>query len=127
MHLLLRIIAGAAALYLTVLLGQHWHLGLSVAPGLAGIEATAIAAFVLGVANAVVRPLVMLLALPVTCATFGLFGLVVNALLFWAVGQGVPGFHVRGVEAALFGSVVMGVVSGVLNFLVVRSGERGRR
>lgn len=127
MHLLLRIAASALALYLTVLLGQHWHLGLFVTHGLAGIEATAIAALVLGIANGVVRPLVLLLALPVTCATFGLFGLIVNAVLFWLVGQYVPGFHVQGVEAALFGSIVMGLVSAVLNALVVKPGERGGR
>ncbi len=127
MHLLLRIAASAVALYLTVLLGQHWHLRLFVTHGLAGIEATAIAALVLGIANGVVRPLVLLLALPVTCATFGLFGLIVNAVLFWLVGQYVPGFHVRGVEAALFGSIVMGLVSAVLNALVVKPGERGGR
>lgn len=127
MHLLLRIIASAAALYLTVLLGQHYHLGLSVRPGLAGVEATAIAAVVLGIVNGVVRPIVLLLALPVSCATFGLFGFVVNAVLFWLVGQFVPGFHVRGVEAALFGSIVMGLVSAVLNVLVVKPGERGGR
>lgn len=127
MHLLLRIVAGAVALYLTVLLGQHWHLGLSAAAGMKGVEATAVAAVVLGAANAVVRPLVMLLALPLTCATLGLFGFIVNAALFWAVGQFVPGFHVRGVEAALFGSVVMGLVSAILNALVVKPGERGRR
>lgn len=127
MHLLLRIAASAAALYLTVLLSQHWHLGLFVKHGIAGIEATAIAALVLGIANGVVRPLVLLLALPITCATFGLFGLVVNAVLFWLAGQYVPGFHVRGVEAALFGSVVMGLVSAVLNALVVKPGERGGR
>lgn len=127
MHLLLRIVAGAVALYLTVLLGEYLHIGLFVRPGLAGVEATAIAAVLLGVVNAVVRPVVMLLALPVTCATLGLFGLVVNALLFWGVGQYVPGFHVRGPEAALFGSVVMGLVSAVLNMLVAGPGERGGR
>lgn len=127
MHLLIRIVVSAVALYLTVLLGEHWHLGLSVRAGIAGIVAAAIAAVVLGVVNGLVRPLVLLLALPITCATFGLFGLAVNAVLFWAVGQYVPGFHVRGVEAAVFGSIVMGVVSGVLNFVVVRPGERGGR
>ncbi len=125
MHLLIRIIVSAAALYLTVLLGQHWHLGLSVKPGVPGIEAAAIAAIVLGIVNGVVRPVVLFLALPVSCATFGLFGLVVNVVLFWLVGQFVPGFHVQGAEAALFGSIVMGVVSAALNVLVVRPGERG--
>ncbi len=127
MHLLIRIVVSAAALYLTVLLGQHWHLGLFVASGVMGIEAVAIAAVVLGIVNGIVRPIVLLLALPVSCATFGLFGFVVNAVLFWLVGQYVPGFHVRGFEAAVFGSIVMGLVSAVLNVLVVKPGERGGR
>ncbi len=127
MHLILRIVAGVVALYLTVLLGQHWHLGLFVAPGLAGIEATTIAAVVLGIANGVVRPVVLFLALPITCATFGLFGIALNAVLFWLAGQFVPGFHVRGVEAALFGSIVMGLVSAVLNALVAAPGEQSGR
>lgn len=127
MHLILRIVAGVVALYLTVLLGQHWHLGLFVAPGLAGIEATTIAAVVLGIANGVVRPVVLFLALPITCATFGLFGIALNAVLFWLAGQFVPGFHVWGVEAALFGSIVMGLVSAVLNALVAAPGEQSGR
>lgn len=127
MRFLLRWLMSAIALYITVLLGRALHLRFYVAPGTAGVAGLLLFVVVLGVANAVLRPVVSLLTLPLSCLTFGLFAFVVNALMFWLAGQVVPGFHVAGFVTPLFGSVVMGVISGALNFLIVADREKKRR
>jgi len=66
-----------------------------------------IGALVLGFVNAVVRPLMVLLTLPFTILTFGLFLLVVNALMLWLVAVLVPGIRVQGFGSALLGSLVL--------------------
>jgi putative membrane protein len=70
-----------------------------------------IAALVLGVVNAVVRPVLIVLTLPVTIVTLGLFLLVVNALMIALVAWLVPGFHVAGFGAAFWASIVVSLVS----------------
>ncbi len=128
LHILLRWIASAAALFLTVKAGQALHLPFYVAPGLSGVQGLLLMTLVLGIVNAVLRPIVQLLTLPLSCLTFGLFAFVVNAALFWLSGQFVPGFHVAGFLAPLFGSVVMGIVGGALSTLLIPKREgRGRR
>ena len=129
MQLLLRWLMSAIALYLTVRIGQALHLyRFWVAPGLAGVEGLLVTALALGIVNAVLRPVIRMLTLPLTCLTFGLFALVVNAVLFWLASQIVPQkFHVAGWEAPLFGTVVMGVFSGLINHLVVTDREKRRR
>jgi putative membrane protein len=127
MQLLLRWILSAAVLYLTVLAGQALHLRFYVAPGVRGVEGLLLMVVVLGVVNAIIRPIVALIAMPLSCLTFGLFAFVVNALMFWLAGQVVPGFHVAGFWAPLFGSVIMGLVSGALNNLLISDRERGKR
>ncbi len=132
MILLLRWLFSALALYLTVvaanLLDQHYpdlHLRFFVAPGLAGVEGLLVTVLVLGIANAVLRPVLKALTLPVSCLTFGLFAFVINALLFWLAGQAVPSkFHVAGWQGAFFGSIVMGVVGGILNTVLSRRERR---
>lgn len=133
MHLFLRWILSAAALYITVILGHfltlrypELQLRYWIAPGLTGVEGVLLFVLALGVANAVLRPLVNILTLPLTCLTLGLFSFVVNAFLFWLVGQFVPGFHVAGWQSSFFGSVVMSVVGGLLNNLLVSKRERRR-
>jgi putative membrane protein len=79
-----------------------------------------IAALVLGLVNAIIRPVLVLLTLPVTVLTLGLFILVINALLFWFVGSILQGFHVQGFWGALVGSILFGVVSWMLSALVLR-------
>lgn len=64
-----------------------------------------LAAFVIGLLNAVLRPLLVLLTLPVTMVTFGLFLFVINALMFWAAASLLAGFQVSGFGAALLGSL----------------------
>ncbi len=83
-----------------------------------GVMAALAAAFVLGLVNAVVRPLFVLLTLPITVVTLGAFLLVINGLLLWLVSSVVPGFHVHGFLAAVAGSVLLSIVSWVLTRLV---------
>jgi len=71
--------------------------------------AALLAAFVIGLFNMVLRPLLVLLTLPVTLVTLGLFLFVVNALMFWAAAGVLQGFHVQGFAAALLGSLIYSV------------------
>ena len=64
------------------------------------------AALVIGLFNAVLRPVLVVLTLPVTVVTLGLFLFVINALVFWAASGVLSGFHVRGFGAALIGSLM---------------------
>jgi putative membrane protein len=82
--------------------------------------AALIAALVLGLVNAVVRPVLVLLTLPVTILTLGLFIFVLNGLLFWMVGAWLEGFEVGGFWPAVFGSIVFSLVSWLLSALVLR-------
>jgi putative membrane protein len=75
------------------------------------------ASLLLGIINAFVRPVLLLLSLPWIVFTMGIFILVLNALLFWFVSAVVPGFAVAGFWSALGGSVVVSLVSWPLNSL----------
>ena len=83
-----------------------------------GVMAALGAAFVLGLFNAVIRPVFILLTLPLTIVTLGLFLLVVNGLLLWGVAAVVPGFHVNGFLGAMAGSILISVVSWILTRVV---------
>jgi putative membrane protein len=74
-----------------------------------GAGAALLAALVLGVVNAIVRPLMILLTLPLTIITLGLFLLVVNALMLQLVAAVVPGFRVRGFAPAFWGALLLAV------------------
>ena len=77
-----------------------------------------VGAIVLGFVNAVVRPLMVLLTLPFTILTFGLFLLVVNALMLWLVAALVPGIRVQGFGSALVGSLVLTVLNLAVELLI---------
>ena len=84
-----------------------------------GVEVTSftaalIAAFVLGLLNAIVRPILVVLTLPVTVVTLGLFLFVINALMFWAASGLLDGFQVRGFLAALIGSLIYSLLGIVI-------------
>ena len=79
-----------------------------------------IAALVLGVINALIRPVLTLLSLPVTILTLGFFTLVINAFLFWLAAELVPGFQVQGFAAAFWGGLVFWLVSWMTNWLIVQ-------
>ena len=82
--------------------------------------AALVAALVLGLVNAFVRPVLVLLTLPVTILTLGLFIFVLNGLLFWMVGSWLQGFWVGGFWAGVLGAIVFSVISWALSALVLR-------
>ena len=82
--------------------------------------AALVAALVLGLVNAIVRPVLVLLTLPATILTLGLFIFVLNGLLFWMVGSFIEGFHVAGFWAGVLGAIVFSLVSWALSALVLR-------
>ncbi len=77
-----------------------------------------LAAIVIGLVNTFIRPILLLLSLPVTVLTLGLFTLVINALMFWLASRLVPGFTVHGFVAAFWGALVFWVVSWITNELI---------
>lgn len=110
MTLLFRWFLGAVALLLVAYLFPGIHV--------AGLWPSAIvAALGLGLANALIRPVLSVLTLPLSCMTFGLFSLVLNAVLFWAVSEFVDGFEVEGALTALAGSIVFSLLSAGINQL----------
>jgi len=93
-------------------LGATW-----VIPGLHCDSTGALlgAALLLGIINALVRPVLLLLSLPFIIVTMGFFILVVNALLIIFVSKVIPGFHVEGFWTALFSGIVIGIISWILS------------
>jgi len=83
-----------------------------------GWMAALAAAFFLGVVNALLRPLLILLTFPLTILTFGLFLLVINGIMLWLVAVLVPGFEVNGFLGALAGSLLISLVSWILSSLI---------
>jgi putative membrane protein len=79
-----------------------------------------IAAFVIGVFNTLLRPVLVLLTLPVTLLTLGLFLFVINALMFWAAAQVLDGFAVNGFVAALIGSLIYSLIGMVIDVAMER-------
>ena len=82
-----------------------------------------VAAFLLGMINAFVRPLVVLLTLPITVLTLGLFLLLVNGLMLALVAWLLPGFELAGLGAAVLGAVVSGLVAWFASSLIGPSGR----
>jgi len=83
-----------------------------------------IAALVLGILNAFVKPIILLISLPLIFVTFGFFLVLINALLLKATAWLVPGLHVASFWSALAGSLVISIVSLFFGYRRVRSGER---
>jgi putative membrane protein len=107
---LARWIVNAAAL----LLVAYIYPGVQVESFLAAL----LAALVLGLVNAIVRPVLVVLTLPVTLLTLGLFLFVINAFLFWLVAEVVHGFTVTGFWAALLGSILYSIVTLLTSWLL---------
>jgi putative membrane protein len=115
--LLLRFLVSALALYITghLVHGFRWH----------GEGATLVAALILGVLNAIIRPILLLLTLPINLLTLGLFTFVINAIMLKATA-GLMGdhFNIHGFWPALLGAIIMAIVGGLLNWLVKDAWER---
>lgn len=77
-----------------------------------------IAAIILGLCNMLLKPVLLLLTLPLTVITLGLFLLVINALLFWLAGSVLKGFVVAGFWWAFLGAIVYSIVTGLLSNLI---------
>lgn len=86
--------------------------------GVSSFYAALIAALVLGILNALIRPLIVLLTLPVNILTLGLFTLIINAFLFWFTSTIVKGFIVAGFWPAFWGALIMSVVSWITSWLI---------
>ena len=96
-----------------------------VLPGvqIVGTGTLLLAALLYGLVNAVVRPIVLLLTLPVTVVSLGLFLLVINAAMFGLVAAMLEGFAVAGFFSAVFGAIIVSIVSGVASWYIGPDGR----
>ena len=115
MWLLLHWVLNAIAL----LIVAHVVPGVSVSDPVAAL----VAAVLLGLANAVVKPILVLLTLPVTILTLGLFIFVINGLLFWFVGSFIQGFQVAGFWWGVLGAIVYSLISWLLTALLLHRAQ----
>jgi putative membrane protein len=121
MGFLIRLLVNALALYLVT----RVYAGVTFGPG-ADVLSILLAALVLGIVNALIRPVLLLLSLPVNLLTLGLFTLVVNGVVLWLVA-GLTALNVAGFGAAIVGALILTVVSWVLDAAVSALGLDGGR
>jgi putative membrane protein len=115
MGFILRIIVYTLAL----LLAAHMVPGIR----LDGLASALVAGLLLGLVNAIVRPILVVLTFPITLLTLGLFLLVLNAFCLWLVSVFVSGFQVAGFWPAFWGALLVSIVSWILTALI---SDRGR-
>ena len=118
MGLVIRMLVNAAALMLAAY----------VVPGLAvrSFTTALLAGLVLGLINAIVRPVLVILTFPITLVTLGLFLLILNGFCLWLASTVVPGFEVHGFWAAVLGALLISVVSWLAGALVTDRGRLAR-
>ncbi len=94
-------------------------------PGIevSGVFSAFFAAAILGILNALLRPLLLLLTLPLNILTLGLFTFVINALMLMMVSGVISGFHIAGFWSAVFGSLIIGVISWLLTSMINDQGK----
>ncbi|MBD2388628.1 phage holin family protein [Cylindrospermum sp. FACHB-282] len=111
-HFLLTWFGTAVALLITA----------NIVPGfiLTTFQAALVAAIVIGLVNAFIRPILSVLSFPITLLTFGLFTLVINALTLWLASGLTPGsgFEIKGFLPAFLGSIVLSIVSSIINYFL---------
>ncbi|HEV3087641.1 MAG TPA: phage holin family protein [Candidatus Elarobacter sp.] len=117
MGFLIRLVVNAVALIAVAYIVPGIHIS--------GFGAALIAALILGIVNAILRPILIILSLPLEIVTLGLFTLVINALLFWLVGALHVGLTVDGFWPAFWGALVMSIVSWVISLFT--RGLEGQR
>ena len=110
MKLILRWFVSAISIFIIA----YFIEGISIA----GVEAALLAAAVLGIVNTFIRPLIKLLALPITLATLGLFSLIINGAFLMLTAKLVDGFVVNGLITALIGSILISFVNMIISNLV---------
>lgn len=108
--ILLKWFINALALYLA----SHLVKGIQVS----GTWALLLAAALLGILNAVIRPLLVILTLPITILTLGLFTLIINGLMLWLVSCLIKGFVIQDFWAAFWGALLISIVSAIINWLI---------
>ncbi len=113
MRLILRWLLNAV----TVLLISVYIPGIHVS----GFYAALLVVLVLGLVNAIIRPLLVILTLPINILTLGLFTFVINALMFWLVSTVVKGFVVVGFWPAFLGALLLSIASWFFSFLLKRN------
>ena len=111
MHFVLRYLGTVAAVFLTIYLVPGVH-----ASG--GWLTILLVALVWSVITMVIKPVLSILTLPITIITFGLFALILNALLFWLMAAIVPGFAVSGFFAALIGAIVLSILNWLIHLIL---------
>lgn len=117
MTLLFNWLINAAALYVAA----------TLIPGVTveGTGALLLAALVIGLVNAVIRPILVFLTLPITVLTLGLFYFVLNGLLLYLAAALTPGFELAGLVSAILGALVVSIVATVLHLFVKPDRKRG--
>lgn len=110
MKIITRVLISALAL----LLVAYFVPGIAIA----NVYIAIIAAVILGVLNLIARPILIVLTLPITIVTLGLFIFIINASIFWFVASFIEGFEVDGFFAALIGSLLVSVVSSIGNKMI---------
>ncbi|MFC1836181.1 phage holin family protein [Thermodesulfobacteriota bacterium] len=110
---MISILASWAILTIAVLIVAH------VVPGVKVVDYTAaiIAAAILGIVNATIKPILTFLSIPFIVITLGLFIVVINTLMFWLAGSLVSGVQIRDFWSALYGALIISAVSYVVNHL----------
>jgi putative membrane protein len=116
MRFLVRLVVNAAAVFLAA----------NLVPGItvSGFGVALLAGLLLGFVNAIIKPILFVLTLPFTIVTLGLFIFVVNAICLALVAWLVPGFTISGFWAALFGAIVISLVSWLLNAIITDDARR---
>lgn len=112
---LLRLLIGAVGLWLAE----------AILPGIdvANVGTLIAAAFLLGIVNAIVRPVLIVLTLPITVITLGIFLLVINAAMLGLVAWILPGFYIAGFWSAFFGALIVSITGWLASWFI---GPRGR-
>jgi len=113
--LLLRWLISTVSIIITAFLLDGLHVS--------GFFSAFFAAAILGILNAFLRPVLFILTLPINIMSLGLFTFVINAMLLMMVSGVIPGFHVAGFWSALFGALLISIVSWLLTSLI---NEQGR-
>ena len=104
---------------LAILIVTYIVKGIEVASPVTAI----VAAFVLGIINAFLRPLIILITLPINIFTFGLFTFFINGFLFYVVSKVVKGFVITGFWPAFFGALLFSAISFLLSLLITKEGR----
>ncbi len=113
-NIMIRLLAKWIIIAVTILSLPFFVDGISIS----SFNVALVVAVVFGILNTIVRPIILLIAFPITLITFGFFSFVVNAVLFWGVGTYIKGFEVDGFVPALIGSLVVSAVGILVNALL---------